>query len=171
MNSLDIVPHAWNESMLKEIHTLYASYDSIGSPCVIKRLAFCAEEKAFGHYYTSLYGSDDVFDGTYTPIPNSVIAKGCNDTTTMNSFRALQKKVYCPIDTTIACISKQSAYASTTRFLMTAADQHIDAYINHYDINVVCDILRAQLDNNASKEFLKKLMAELEADMGQKCGS
>ncbi|NER19877.1 MAG: lipase family protein, partial [Symploca sp. SIO1C2] len=107
-NSIDIIPHAWNEEMLDEIPSLYE--DEIGATDLIQTLVEGAKFWARGGNYTQLMPDTLPLEGTVMqPIPSI-----CGESTSINLS---------PLTET-----------ETTAFLEQAGYQHVLAYADLLDV-------------------------------------
>lgn len=129
-NSLDIVPHAWNDSLIQKIPHLYDG--SISNTCIVQGIVNCVYPLSQNHDYQR-FKNEYVFQGAW-----ETTSKTDEVCLFLVSQRGKISNV-CKVNGVPLC-GKNSVYYEAALFFGQAGYQHVGAYTSYFRIEALHDI-------------------------------
>ncbi|TND07846.1 MAG: putative lipase [Bacteroidetes bacterium] len=152
-NSLDVVPHAYQSSMMDDIPTLYQSlYYKLDKPCFLQKLFACIDGEISGFNYTTLYQPAATFTGTTTFKVDSMYKANYDSMynapdfpleSKYNAYKAQLWHYSCAGGAILPPTDAEAApfYANTMCFGNLMSEQHVDGYVTQYKIQRVYGVI------------------------------
>lgn len=144
-NTLDVVPHGFDATMMPLIPNLYDDMNEImQKQCIFSGLITCMNKKTSPFTYTTLYPANAGFKSNigYSPAIDS-LAKLSEKNMPQNFWEINLQ--YCGLK------GKKKDYEKTVCFSIMAYEQHITAYVNQYGAQEVAKVLSRYYLRNDKK--------------------
>ncbi len=138
-NSLDVVPKGFATETLNEVQNLYAKIDPhLANQCVIGEVIHCVKPAVEPFQYTSLYSAENQF--TYeTTYSDTTYQEALDDYSEQCSDIC-----YAVIKYACGILGDASeAYARTINFSSMAEVQHLQAYIDAFNIQTIDQVIKS----------------------------